>query len=161
MTLREISGELMELKNLLDGDEEDDQVIKGTIDSVMFDFEEKADGYGTVIQELKADTTLLSDEIKRLQKKKKTIENNIERLKWAIRECMETAGEKKINGKMFSFSIRNNGAQLPEFIPTDKIPAEFWENPAPTIKRKELLKAVKDGDVEGIDLVRTKSLQMR
>jgi hypothetical protein len=161
MTLREISGELMELKNMLEGNEEDSQVIEDTIDSVMYDFEQKTDGYGTVIKELESDVLMLAMEIKRLTDKKKLIENNISRMKTAIRENMENIGEKKITGELFTFSVRNNPPKLPDFIPTDKVPADCWRQKDPEIDRNKLKTLIKCGEVTGIDLIQTTSLMMK
>lgn len=161
MTLREISGELVELKNMLDGDEEDKQVIEDTIDSVMYDFETKTDGYGTVIKELESDVLMLAMEIKRLTDKKKMIEGNIKRMKTAIRENMESIAAKKITGELFTFSIKKNPPKLPEFIPVDVVPADCWRQKDPEIDRNKLKDRVKSGEVKGIKLIQTTSLTMK
>ena len=73
-TLRELTEEMIELQMLLSDDEADPEVVKDTMESVMFDFENKLDDYGTVIRNLEGQMELIASEIKRLQKKKKYIE---------------------------------------------------------------------------------------
>ena len=159
-TLRELTEEMIELQMIMSDEEADPQVVNDTMESVMLDFKDKLDDYGTVIRNLEGHTELIASEIKRLQSKKKNIENNIDRMKKRMIECMESIGEKRSEGTLFTFSIRNNPASLPKEIPLEKVPFDCWRTKEPEIDRKKLLKAVKSGRVEGIELVSSKSLLM-
>lgn len=161
MTLYEITADLQYLQSLFDDEDIDEQTISDTIDSVMFDFENKADGYGTVISVMEGEVETLDREIKRLTAKRDRKKNGIKRLKDTLKENILSIGKRNINGELFKFTVKNNAPQLPKEIPSEMIPDNYYIPQDPKIDRRGLLKAVKDGEIKGITLERSQSLLIK
>lgn len=118
MTLYEITGELMELQNMIE-EGADPDVVNDTIESVEFDLEQKAEGYVMVIRNLEAQAKAIKDEEKRLREKRLAAENGIERLKKRLFDSMNATGKKKMNAGVFTLSVQKNGGALPVIIDAD------------------------------------------
>ena len=118
MTLYEITGELLELQNMIE-EGVDPDVINDTIESVEFDLEQKAEGYVMVIRNLEAQAKAIKDEEKRLREKRLSAENGIERLKKRLFDSMNATGKKKLNAGVFTLSVQKNGGALPVIIDAD------------------------------------------
>lgn len=164
MTLYEITGEILELYNMLE-DGADENTVNDTLEAVMDDFKDKADGYGAFIRNVEAEAAAYDTEIKRLQAKKKTAENMVARLKGKIKEAMKAAKKDEIKGSLFKFSLKNGSPQLPKNISLDDLAEDIRGNyekvKDPELDKTKLLKDVKAGVVKGIDLVYDKSLMMK
>lgn len=118
MTLYEITGELLELQNMIE-EGADPDVVNDTIESVEFDLEQKAEGYVMVIRNLEAQAKAIKDEEKRLREKRVSAENGIERLKKRLFDSMNATGKKKLNAGVFTLSVQKNGGALPVIIDAD------------------------------------------
>ena len=118
MTLYEITGELLELQNMIE-EGADPDVVNDTIESVEFDLGQKAEGYVMVIRNLEAQAKAIKDEEKRLREKRLAAENGIERLKKRLFDSMNATGKKKLNAGVFTLSIQKNGGALPVIIDED------------------------------------------
>ena len=118
MTLYEITGELLELQNMIE-EGADPDVVNDTIESVEFDLEQKAEGYVMVIRNLEAQAKAIKDEEKRLREKRLAAENGIERLKKRLFDSMNATGKKKLNAGVFTLSVQKNGGALPVIIDAD------------------------------------------
>lgn len=164
MTLYEITGEILELQEMLT-EGADEQAVKDTLEAVMADFEDKADAYGAVIRNMESDVDSLDAEIKRLQARKKITENGIARVKTRLLNAMETANRKSIEGKVFKFSTKNGAEYLPKDIKLADLPENirtvYSRVKEPELDKTKLLADVKAGLVKGIKLERSKSLIMK
>ena len=118
MTLYEITGELLELQNMIE-EGADPDVVNDSIESVEFDLEQKAEGYVMVIRNLEAQAKAIKDEEKRLREKRLAAENGIERLKKRLFDSMNATGKKKLNAGVFTLSVQKNGGALPVIIDAD------------------------------------------
>ena len=83
-TLYELTGDYLQLMNMLYDDNEDTECILDTLEGVDYEIEEKANSYAIIMDSFQADIDHLDKEIKRLQKKKKTYENRIKGLKFRL-----------------------------------------------------------------------------
>lgn len=118
MTLYEITGELLELQNMIeDGIEAD--ALSDTIESVEFDLEQRAEGYVKVIRNLEAKAKAIKDEEKRLKEKRLIAENGVDRLKKRLFDSMNAVGKKKLDAGIFALSVQKNGGALPIIIDED------------------------------------------
>lgn len=159
-SLYEITSDMMTLQAML-LDTPDDECLIDTLESVEFDFERKTDGYCKVIKNIQADVKALSDEIAVLQEKKRVAENAIDRLKNSLQLAMSNTGKDKVKGNLFTLSMRNNAPQLPKDLAPEQIPERYYIPQEPKVDRRSLLKDVKEGKVEGIELVHSRSLQIK
>lgn len=118
MTLYEITGELLELQNMIECGI-DDETVRDTLESVSFDFESKAEDYVKVIRNLESEVKALKDEETRLKEKRWTIENGIKRMRYRLQSAMDSVGKKKLSAGVFSLAIQKNGGAVPVILDTD------------------------------------------
>lgn len=113
MTLYELSIQFQTILEMAEDGEIDMDVVNGSLECVESDIEQKLDSYGVVINELSNDIENIEKEIKRLTERKRTIDNNITRMKGAIKAAMDAIGKKKIQGDKFTWTIAKNGGKRP------------------------------------------------
>ena len=142
-------------------EQEDEQILKDTLNSINDALEDKADGYVAVIKSLETDNNAIDEEIKRLKQRKTSNENGIKRLKETLQQVMEETGKEKFKTALNSYSIANNPPSL-EVKDKNIVPKEFFTEQEAKLNKKELLKAVKEGlEIKGIELKQSRSLRVR
>ena len=155
----EITGDVLTLQEMLENDPEN-QAIQDTLEGLTGELEMKAEAYCRVIRNMEANLEGFKHEIDRLQRKKKTIENSIQRLKKALFEAMQATGTNKIKGELFSIRIQNNAPQLPKDLDINQVPIDYLIEREYDIDKRKLLAAVKNGEVDGIALEQSQSLRI-
>lgn len=80
-TLYELTGELLELMDMMEDPDCDPQMIQDTMEGSKLEFTEKVEGYLMVMLDLEGNAEKLKKEEDRLSRRRKTIENNIKNLK--------------------------------------------------------------------------------
>lgn len=161
MTLYELTGEFLALVEMAESGEYDPQVIKDTLEGVEGELEQKADSYAVVINTLNNDVNKLSDEIKRLQARKKTIENNITSIKENLEYSMRKVGKTKFNTLLFGFNIQKNPPSL-DIKDCTAIPSQFYIPQEPVLDKKAALDYVKEhGPQPWGELKQGESLRIR
>lgn len=149
MTLYELSIQFQTILEMAEDGEIDMDVVNGSLECVEADIEQKLDSYGVVINELSNDIENIEKEIKRLTERKRTIDNNITRMKGAIKDAMEAIGKKKIQGNKFTWTIAKNGGKRPvimkEGVNILEIPERFQDW---TVKpdREQIREALENGE---------------
>ncbi|MBU0437790.1 siphovirus Gp157 family protein [Staphylococcus succinus] len=139
----------------------DADVLNDTLASINDALEDKADGYVSVIKSLESDNKAIDEEIKRLQQRKTTNKNGIDRLKESLKESMVATGKTKFKTALNSYNIQNNPQSL-NVIDEKNIPKDFWLSQAPKLDKKALLKHIKDSnEIEGVEIKQTQSLRVR
>ena len=140
-----ITGDILRLYDMIDNEEMPDakfeECMLDTLESVIGEFEVKADGYGKLIRNLESDIEGIKKEKQRLEKKQKRAENIIKSLKDRILFCMDTAKLPEIKGDLFKWRVQNFEKQLPENIEDfrSKIPEKYMIAQDPKIDKKSLL----------------------
>ena len=158
-TLYELTGQYLKLLNM--AAEADPEVFADTLEGIEGEIEDKADGYGKVIQELSGDIAKVQAEIDRLTDRKKTMVNNLAKIKDSFQASMEATGKRRIKTDIFSFWIQKNP---PVVLVKDekKIPEQFWKKQNPTLDNTELKKYLKEnGNQEYAELVQATSLRIK
>ena len=79
--------------------------IHDTLAMLVDDFAEKAEGYGQVMKQLQADAEAVKAEKMRLGRRQQALENNVERMREAIKRAMLITGQKKVKTDLFSYSV--------------------------------------------------------
>jgi predicted nuclease with TOPRIM domain len=160
--LYEITGNLLTLQEMLE-DSVDDQCLLDTLEGVQGEYEIKLESYCKVIKNLEADMNALKAEEERLSNKRKTLENNVKRLKKAMFDSMKATGIDKVKGQLFSISIQRNGGKTPVVVDvvTDKLP----DNCVKVVKSPDLEALAKLIDAGGCKYAhygeRTESLRIK
>ena len=160
MNIYEIKDDILMLQDMLLEDPEN-ECIQDTLEALKGELDVKAEGYVMVMKNMQSQVDAYKAEIGRMTDRKRTIENSIERMKTALFEAMKDTGTEKVNGELFTISLRNNAPQLPKDLDYKQVPVQYLVEQEPTIDRTNLLKAVKDGEVKCIQLVRSQSLSIR
>ena len=148
----ELTESIRLLWDLMDQGELDDDGLKDAMMNSQEDLKDKLEGYCKFIRQMESDVDGISVEIKRLQDRKGVLKNTIERSKKVMQMAMETAGEKKVKGQIFTISIQAN----PESVVLDEsyienIPPEYLKVKDPEIDEAKLKEDLKNGvNLDGI-----------
>ena len=164
MTIYEITNDYLQLMQMMEDSELDPQTLADTMEGIEGELEDKADNYARVMKNMEADLNGIKAEIERLSTRKKTIENNIKRMKEALQFSMETTGKTKFKTELFSFGIRKNAPAVVMDEPyIENVPERFLKYSDPTINRTAIKEAIQNGeDLEGLaHLEQSKSLTIK
>lgn len=124
MTLYELTAQFSELLDMAQDGEVDEQTLLDTMEGLDGEIEEKADGYAKVIKSLEGNVSAIDSEVKRLNDKKRVVNNNIKKMKDNLKSSMEIVGKRKFKTDLFSFNIAKNGGLQPLEI-VGKIPDAY------------------------------------
>ena len=124
LSLYDLTGNFLALQEMMMDPDIDQEMIQDTLEAMDGDYEEKLENYGKIITNLSVLATGIDEEEKRLKAKKKTINNQIDRLKKNIKESMIALDKKKIKTELYSYTIRD-GVPSVVIDDTDKVPTEF------------------------------------
>ena len=168
MNLYELSDSYQQILDLLQSvdttaEPEYAQALRDTLDSVNASFDDKAEGYVSIINQLKYDIEVVSNEIKRLSEKKSALENNRKKLAEVLAAEMDSTGKTKIKTPKFSIWIQNNPHSL-IVESEDHIPSKYYEPQPPKLLKKDLLKYLKeheDESIKGVELRQSRGLRFR
>lgn len=159
-TLYELTEQYTELLNAIETD--DPKLLEDTIAStgINEDLNKKFEGYGQVINQAKADMNEVSEEIKRLQTKKRTYDNNIKHLKQALIDSLAAVGKDRIKTPLFSFSIKNTRAV--DVTSIEDLPVDYLVPQPSKPDKKAIKEAIESGqDVPGATIKFNESLVIR
>lgn len=122
--LYEMTDEYNELLSWGDDPDIDETAFNDTLECLTGTIDDKIENIGKVISEYNAAIAGCDTEIKRLQARKKTLENKVTWSKDYIKNNMKKINRLNIVGKLFSFSVR--ATQDKTIIDDEtKIPNEF------------------------------------
>lgn len=126
MKLYEITGKYGLLMERLEEEGTDVEEVLSLFDDLKEDLKEKADGYGRVRANYKAQIDALKTEEKRLAGKRRHLEKIVESLETRLFDAMKLMNTKRIDTDLFSFRIQKNGGVAPVIITEpDMIPPEY------------------------------------
>ena len=108
-TLYELTGDYLQLMNMLYDDNEDTECILDTLEGVDYEIEEKANSYAIIMDSFQADIDHLDKEIKRLQ------------------NAMEAMGKTQFKTNLYSFNITSGGGvrKMTLDVPVEDLPEEY------------------------------------
>lgn len=160
MNLYEITQQQQDLNNLL---EESYGELTPELEQALAinkeNFMVKANGYVLAIKNYKAESDAISEEIKRLQEKKKVCENAITRMKNSLSNAMDEFGMPKVQTGMFKVSLTTSKAV--NILDEDAIPADY-KKVKYEVSKTEIKKAIDSGiKVAGAEIVENKSITIR
>ena len=139
----------------------DEETKLDTLESIEWteQFEEKVENTVKVIKNKEADVDQLKEEIDRLTKRKKSIENDITRIKTGLQGAFEITGHDKIKTLLFTVSLANNQPSV--VVDEELLPKKYFVITKKPDKNaiKELLNAGKK--VKGAVLQESRSLRIR
>ena len=166
-SIYELSEEFLTLWTLMEDGTLDDEALADAFDVAVGDLSAKLEGYCKFIKNLESDIAGLKEEEKRLNTRRKTMENTIERSKAAMQNAMRIAGEKKMPAGTFTVSLQQNPPKVVLDEPyIENIPEKYLIPQEPTINKKLILEDLKEGfvipELEGVAHLETgESLRIR
>ena len=161
MTLYELTGQILELQELMEDDVYEPELINDTMESVMYDFQNKADDYVKLIKNIEAEVSALDEEAKRLKARQDKMNNKVKMLKDKLVTAMVATGIRKLQGTLGTLSLRRS-TKIPSELTWENVPQEYVKTEVKkSIDKVSLASAIKEGKVEGIELEETNSLLIK
>ena len=158
--LYDLTDKLTSLQRLAESGNADPQAIADTMEMVEGDFEDKAVGYVKVYKSIDADVKEIDAEIKRLQERRSSFNNNANTIKQRLVQAMVETGHEHIKTPLFTiYTRRTVSVQAPE--DPNKLPPEFIKTTL-MVNKSDLKKALQAGrEVPNARLVENVSLGVR
>ena len=151
-SLYELTAGLQTLWDLMEEGTLEDEMLLEAFKNQEEEISFKLEGYCKFLKNLESDIAGLKAEEDRLKARRKAMENTRDRMKVVMQMAMETAGEKKVKGQIFTIYIQAN----PESVVLDEsyienIPPEYLKVRDPEIDKAKLKEDLKNGvNLEGI-----------
>jgi len=124
----------------------------------------KADAFGGYVANLEHTAEACKDEEARLAKRRKACESKVDRLKRGGCLALQLMQKDEVRGTLFTLAVQSNNPSVSVSVTVDKLPAAYVRI-VPEEKQADkaaILAALKTGvEIEGCELVRTKSLRIR
>ena len=118
-TLFDIGEDLRDLYLMAGDPEVDPEVIQDSIDAVTGALEVKSCGYVNVIKQLEMEARQAKEVSQLFADKAKVRENNIKRMKDALKTVMEQTDKSQIAAGAFTIKLQKNGGKEPLKITGD------------------------------------------
>ena len=154
MHLYELSDQMQGLMALIEEGELDQDTLDDTLEGIHGLIGDKAQGILAVMANLGASASAYGAEIKRMQARKKTLDNHQSWLKEYLRSNMARCNITKIESDVFTATLGKPGKSV-EIVHPEMVP-EFYKETVTEIKiaKAPIAKALKAGDdVPGCRLV--------
>ena len=163
MKLYELTDDIKSLMALADSEELTTESIADTLEALNLELADKARAILQVRQELLNEVFCIDKEIERLEKLKRSPENNAERLTEYLKRNLETLAIDKLDCGTFKVTLRKPVKKL-GIVDESKVPDEFWVVVPETkrIDRRALLAVAKEACLDYAPVIDSeRSLQIR
>ncbi|WP_339193884.1 siphovirus Gp157 family protein [Paenibacillus sp. FSL P4-0176] len=136
--------------------EDDLQMYIETLESIEDEVSVKVENIVKFMKNIEGDIEAYKNEEKRLEKKRKYLQNKFDGLKNYMQTTLEIGNIDKVNAGTFKVKLQTNPPSI-NIIDPKKVPDKYKTAQDPKIDSKALLKDVKNGlEVEGAVLVTDK-----
>lgn len=162
--LFDLTNEYMYISELMEDPEADVESVNEYLKAWEVDFTNCAESIAKVITINKGNVKLLQEEEKRLQARRKALENKVEALTSYLEGSMKATGLKKFKTPLYSFGIQKNPERVvlsPEAT-IYTVPAKYLKILDPEINKTAIKEALKSGEVlDFAHLEQSESLRIR
>ena len=153
----ELTQQAMMLQALLEGEEIDEQTYNDTIEALEIDT--KVENICKVIRNIEADAAALKAEKERIDRKKKTAENAVKRLKDSLVMYLQATNQPKVKTQLFNVSLSKSKSL--KVTDETMIPEQYLIPQPDKVDITGLRKAIKDGeDIDGVEWEEKPSLRI-
>lgn len=160
MNIYEIKREYEVLTSYLEDNDLDKEIFKEAFLSIEGSLSDKCENYVKLIKNLEGDIEAHKGEEKRLNEKRKAMENKVIRLKQTIYEVLKEMKIESLKAGTFSLRIQANGPSV-EIVSLDIIP-EVYKSYEMKLDKKGILEDLKLGKlIEGAEIKQSESLRIR
>ena len=138
------------------------EVFAEALQSVDGELTEKLENYASVIKNIESDIVGIKAEEGRLAERRKAMENSIKRMKENMQSAMEVAGQTKVKGEKFNFTVQKNPPSL-KVLDENLVPREYVEvEEVIKIDKKAILHELKAGvEISGVEIQQGESIRIR
>lgn len=143
-TMYELTDNFMTVLEMASDPEIPPEAIADTLEGIEGEIELKAQSYAIIIKELEGEAVKLKTEETRLLSKRKSLENNIKRIKDNLFNAMKITGKEKFKTDLFSFGIQKSPAKL-VIDDSSLIPEKYYVEQAPKLDEQRLKSDLKSG----------------
>ena len=143
-TMYELTDNFMAVLEMASDPEIPPEAIADTLEGIEGEIELKAQSYAIIIKELEGEAVKLKTEETRLLSKRKSLENNIKRIKDNLFNAMKITGKEKLKTDLFSFGIQKSPAKL-VIDDSSLIPEKYYVEQAPKLDEQRLKSDLKSG----------------
>jgi len=146
----------------LASDTDDTKTIYKKYNNINDDIDKQADNTRLILSKLKSDVDFLSDEIKQLQNRKKSIENNIDNLKSMLMWTFYKAGITKLKTKKATFYFATTtSVKIDDTLDLTKLDKNFVQVEY-KVDKKALKEAIESGTkIDGVTIEEKETLRIR
>ena len=116
MTLYELSQAQQSLVLALETEEIETSYLEEIAETLVEATEQKLDGYAGLIQQWDEQDKFLQDEIQRLQSRRKSLQNQTQKLKAGLAHYFEQTGQSGFKTRRFTFSYGAQGQRPVEIL---------------------------------------------
>lgn len=113
MNLYQMTNEMIKIETMITDELVDEEMIRDTLESLNFEFEDKVDNYSKLIRQLEDDSIALENRIDEIQAKYKRTQNIIKHLKDNLINSMTALDKKEVKTDLFTIKVQNNGGKSP------------------------------------------------
>ena len=158
MTLYEMNTATRQLYELLQNEEIDEQTFNDTLESIGV--EHKIDSYCEIIKQFQADAEMLKNEIDRLEKRKKSISNGIDRMKKTLSDHLGFRGERKVRTNLFTVYLQ--ASEKLEVVDAAVVPRKYFIKQDPELDTATIKDLLKQGKkIKGCVLAINEGVRIR
>lgn len=158
MNLYKLSQNYQQVVNM--AEELDEETLRDTLESIEESIELKVENTAYVVKTFEAKARAYKDEMERMDKAKKAIDNNVKTMKLYIQQVMEQVGAELIEGKTIKVSIQSNGPSV--LVEREDSLKEYMIEQPMKLDRRSLLEDLKQGVVVyGAELQQTRSIRIK
>lgn len=161
MKLYEINEVYQNLVALLEDEGTSAEQLEGAFENIKDELHVKVENYARIIKNTQAEVEAYKEEVARMTAKRRSLEDNIERMKKAAEYAMRLQGEKKVKGELFTLAIQKNPPSLKIDIEPEELPQEF-QTITISANKEKIKAAIKEGRaIEWARLEQGESLRIR
>ena len=167
MKLYELTADYKKFMELIENEDIPQEAIADTLESITSLIEEKADNIACIIKNITAEIGAIKAEEQNLAARRKTKENQIERLKTYLSETLLQSGYTKVETARNKISFRKSEsvtvADEAKFIEwAAKYNDELLTYKEPSINKTAIKKALSDGvELDGVELTSKQNIQIK
>lgn len=164
MTLYELTSQYTDLIRAYESAEDDAEraEILSRLDQTDESISDKAEAYARIMRNADADAKAISDEIKRLQERKKSCEALSTRMKEGIHCAMNLAGASELMTTIGKWRIQKNPWSV-SILDESAIPEKYLIPQPPTVDKRAMLSDFKEtGELlDGVEFTQTEGVRFR
>lgn len=160
-TIYEITDKYKMIQSLIEEGAPEEAFVEA-LNAIDGELSEKLENYASVIKNIESDVAGIKAEEGRLAERRKAMENSIKRMKENMQSAMVAAGQPKIKGEKFNFTVQKNPPSLKVLddavIPPQFITVEEVRN----IDKKAILAELNNGvEINGVEIQQGESIRIR